>query len=65
MVAFGPDYESINCYYEIIDVDGEVGVNPFAEVDPHRDGWHHHRGIPHPPISMIFPPEVEQTNRKA
>ena len=34
-MATSPDYEAVDGYDKIVDVDGEVGVDAFAEVDPH------------------------------
>ena len=41
-MAAGPDYVAVDSYHEVVYVDGEVGVYPLAEVDPHRYGRHYH-----------------------
>ena len=64
-MAACPYYVAVDGDDEVVDVDGEVGVDAFAEVDPHGDGRHDHGGVPHTPVGMVFPPEIEEANGEA
>lgn len=61
----GPGQIAVDGYGEIVDVDCEVGIEPFVEVDPHRDGRHHYRGEPEARVGVVFPPEVEQSDAES
>ena len=56
-----PHNIAVNRYDEIINVYREIGIQPFAEIDPHGYGGHDYGGEPQAGAGMIFPPQIEQT----
>ena len=63
--AVFPGYVAVDGDDEVVDVDGEVGVDALREIYPHRYRGHDHRGDPHACVGVVLPPQVGQTDDEA
>lgn len=51
-----PRHIAVDGNNEVVDVDGEIGIDTFPKINPHRYRGHDYRGYPQTRVGVVFPP---------
>ena len=63
--ATRPHGVAVDGYGEVVDVHGEIGVQPCSVVNPKRQDGHCDVGKPHSRVGVVLPVQVEQPDEQS